>query len=61
MVYLIGLAVLIGAVALWKLSSRPDPHHIFFVSLLPLLDLEHKTGTHCDWNELTGKPRSRAA
>lgn len=47
MVYLISMAVLVG-VGVWKLSSRPDPHHIFFVSLRPLLDLEHTIGTRRD-------------
>lgn len=48
MVYLISFAVFAGGIALWKLFSRPDPHHIFFLSLLPLLDVEHTIGVRRD-------------
>ena len=34
---LIALPVLI-ALASWRLSARPDPHHVFIFSMLPMLD-----------------------
>jgi hypothetical protein len=50
MVYL-SVAVVVLVIALWKVSSRTDPHHIFFVSLLPLLDLDHSAGTSSDFEQ----------
>ncbi len=46
---LLTVAIVVLALALWKISSRTDPHHTFAVSLLPLLDIEHSAGTHCDF------------
>ncbi len=37
------------AIIICKVSSRTDPHHTFFVSLLPLLDIEHSAGTTCEF------------
>jgi hypothetical protein len=45
MVYLGITAFCAIGVLFWMLRHRPDPHHIFAISLLPLLDLEHTTGT----------------
>ncbi len=46
MVYL-GIAALCAIIALlWKLRLRPDPHHVFIVSLLSQLDLE-RTRRNC--------------
>jgi hypothetical protein len=63
MVYL-GIAVFCAiAVLLWKLRSRPDPHHTFMMSLLPLLDLEHTAGSASEQGEeaLKRKSQPRAA
>ncbi|MDT8067232.1 MAG: hypothetical protein ROO76_03610 [Terriglobia bacterium] len=59
MVYLT-IAIVVLAVALWKISSLTDPHHTFFVSLLPMLDLEHSAGVACDF-ELDHRTDRRAA
>jgi len=45
---LLTIAIVLLALALWKVSSRADPHHTFFFSLLPRLDLEHSARTRCD-------------
>jgi len=45
---LVAIGLLAIAVILWacvQLWNSPDPHHDQFVSLLPLLDLEHSVGT----------------
>ncbi len=63
MVYL-GIAVFgATAVLLWRLRLRPDPHHVFILSLLPLLDLEHRVGTASEAGEqvLNRKSHTRAA
>lgn len=48
---LLTIAIVVFALAIWKISPRTDPHHTFFVSLLPLLDLEHRSaGTLCNFD-----------
>ncbi len=51
MVYLgiVGLCAI--SALLWKLSHRPDPHHIFIISLLPLLDTDHSVGSDSELGE----------
>jgi hypothetical protein len=59
MVYLT-IAIVVLGLALWKISWRTDPHHTFFVSLLPLLDIEHSAEPHCDF-EQNSTSNTRAA
>ena len=48
MLYLISLAIGVLVVALCKLFPRPDPNHVYFLSLLPMLDVEHTIGVRHD-------------
>ncbi len=62
MVYL-GIAALCAiGVLFWNVRFRPDPHHAFLISLLPLLDLEHTAGTATEMGEqaLDRKSHTRA-
>ncbi len=53
MVYLpITLFIACCALALTNLLRHPDPHHKFFYSLLPMLDLERSAGSRVDWDEI---------
>lgn len=58
MVYLAIIVVIVSVIALWMLSARPDPHHTFIISLLPLLDLEHRTGTPRGVDDRVGQANS---
>ncbi len=57
------IAIIVLAIILWTVSSHTDPHHAFFVSLLPLLDIEHAAGTGSDFkqNDPTHSSAARVA
>ena len=56
MVYL-PIAVILACCAIaLAYRAKPDPHHTFIFSLLPMLDLERSAGSRLDWAEILQQP-----